>query len=172
MLEYGHGVSLRRIEEEDLGSLFSWRNDPSIFRYTRQNSPLHKSGHRDWYNWQAKDPKTSMFVVETSDSKAVGVVGLTSIDPVNRHAEFSCYIAPNSQKKGLGTKALKTLFDYGFKVLGLNLIWGETFDGNPAAKAFEKIGMTRHGTRPDFYFRDGKFINAHLYGVRREDWKT
>lgn len=170
MLEYGHGVTLRRIEEDDLGNLFTWRNDPNVFKYTRQNAPLHRSGHRDWFVWQSKDPKTSMFVVCTPDGKSAGVVGLTSIDHLNRHAEFSCYIAPNSQKKGLGKAALKTLFDYGFKVLGLNLIWGETFEGNPAVKTFEAVGMTKHGTRPDFYFRNGKFIDAHLFGILEKSW--
>jgi diamine N-acetyltransferase len=110
------------------------------------------------------------YLNNSSDASLVGVVGLTGVDLVNRRGEFSCYIDPDKQGMGFGTRALKVLFAYGFDVLGLNLIWGETFQDNPAAKVFEKLGMTKHGVRPDFYFREGKFIDAHLYGLRRSEW--
>lgn len=178
MLEYGQGVGLRRLEKRDLAKLFEWRNDKEIMKWTRQCAPLHWANHESWFENQSQDPKISMFAIlalwnkeNGNDYEMVGVVGLTDIDLVNRRAEFSCYIAPDSQKKGFGKMALKTLFNYGFTVLGLNQIWGETFEGNPASKTFEEVGMTKHGTRPDFYFRDGKFISADLYGIGASAWK-
>jgi hypothetical protein len=100
----------------------------------------------------------------------VGVCGLTSIDWVNRRAEFSLYIDPDRQKDGLGKAALQTLLHHGFMTLGLNCIWGETFDLNPAAKLFEGLGFIKEGSRRDFYYRDGRFIDAHLYSLLRRHW--
>lgn len=172
MLDYGHGVSLRRLRDEDVENTFKWRNDPRIYKWTRQNAPLHWGAHQAWFANQWADKSLSMFMVQDKELRGVGVVGLTDIDPVNRHAEFSCYIAPDEHGQGFGESSLKTLFDYGFKVLGLNMIWGETFDGNPAARLFEKIGMGITGKRPDFYFREGKFIDAHLYCIKGSEWHT
>jgi RimJ/RimL family protein N-acetyltransferase len=102
----------------------------------------------------------------------VGVCGLTSIDLINQRAEFSLYIGPEYQGLGYGKAALLTLITHGFRVLNLNCIWGETFNKNPAAEMFEELGFKKEGTRRDFYFRDGRFINAHLYSLLRSEWKS
>lgn len=100
----------------------------------------------------------------------VGVGGLTDIDHINSRAEFSLYIAPEHQQKGYGKIALKRLVEHGFNVLNLNSIWGECFDGNPAARMFESIGFKKTGTRPQFYYRDGRYINADIYTLLRAEY--
>lgn len=165
MINYGFGVTLRRIESADLSAMFKWRNDLRIWQWCRQSSPLHWDNHISWFDRQSKDDRLSMFMV-VKDSKAVGVCGLTDIDLINRRAEFSLYIDPDCQKKGLGQASLKTLFCHGFRDLGLNRIWGETYDGNPAIFLFiRKLGMDLEGTRKEFYYRDGRFIDSHLIGI-------
>lgn len=101
----------------------------------------------------------------------VGVCGLTSIDLHNRRAEFSLYIAPALHGQGFGRKGLELLLTHGFKNLGLNVIWGEVFDGNPAAKLFRRLGFVKEGTRREFYFRDGKFIDAHIVSLTAGEWE-
>lgn len=98
-----------------------------------------------------------------------GVCGLTSIDRVNQRAEFSLYIAPGDQGQGVGEKALKTLCKHGFNNLNLNSIWGESYVGNPAIHMFEKIGFKPEGKRRQHYFRDGKFIDAHIFSLLRSE---
>lgn len=108
---------------------------------------------------------------EIVSAEAVGICGLTSIDLVNRHAEFSLYIAPERQRLGYGAEALKTLCAHGFLGLGLKHIFGETFDQNPAAQMFESVGFVKEGTRRKFYYRQGQFIDAHLYSILDEDFR-
>lgn len=100
----------------------------------------------------------------------IGVCGLTSIDMEARKAEFSLYIGPEHQGKGYGSEALKLLLYHGFLNLGLNQIWGETFDKNPAAKMFEELGFKKDGTRRQFYMKSGKLIDCHLYSILRDEW--
>lgn len=101
----------------------------------------------------------------------VGVCGFTSIDMTNRRAEFSLYTAPQFQGRGFGTQALRCLLTHGFGNLGLHVVWGEVFDGNPALEKFLSVGFQKEGIRRDFYFRDGKFIDAHLISMRSDEWK-
>ena len=142
-----------------------------VYTWCRQFAPLHWDDHVSWAKKQVDDPKIEMFVLEDEvDNIAVGVCGLTDIDMVNRRAEFSLYIGPEHWHRGYAAAGLKALFSWGFNSLNLNRIWGESFDGNPAIKLFEKLGMEKEGTRRDFYFRNGRFIDAHLYSISAADF--
>lgn len=102
----------------------------------------------------------------------MGVCGFTGIDLVNRHAEFSLYIAPTFWGQGYGKKALQSLVSHGFNSYGFQVIWGESFAHNPATKMFVQLGFMHEGIRRNLYFREGKFIDAHLYSILREDWES
>lgn len=102
----------------------------------------------------------------------VGVCGFTGIDRVNQRAEFSLYVAPEFQGRGYGKDALYTLLRHGFEDMNFVRIWGETFDENPAFSMFKKLGMIWEGTQRKSYFRNGKFINSHMVGMLREEFKA
>jgi len=164
------------INEEDLPLLREYRNDWAIRRWCRQVGLISELKQIEWWSGLSEDDSKIMFSIKEeniNDGKIpVGVCGLTSIDLINKRAEFSLYIAPKHQKKGLARRALKMLFQFGFDELALNLIWGETFDGNHAAKLFERLGMIKEGTRRDFYFKEGKFIDCHLYSIKKDELKV
>jgi RimJ/RimL family protein N-acetyltransferase len=164
MIDFGLGVTLRTIEAENLPTLRAWRNDPKIWYWCRQYDAISIADQQAWFTKQSTDPTIRMYVVEAGN-EIRGVCGLTSVDHVNRRAEFSLYIAPSHQKLGYAEKALKTLCLHGFRNLNLNCVWGESFEGNPAMAMFEKLGFKKEGGRREFYFRDGRFIPAYLYSL-------
>lgn len=166
-------LELQPLDSTDIGLIRSWRNDGRIWRWCRQSDVISDAEQVRWFNSLA-DNKTiklyKLFVSTPDTSGPVGVAGFTSIDYFNSRAEFSLYIAPEMQGKGLGRRFLEILFTHGFTNLGLNLIYGEMFEGNPAAKTFESLGMTKEGTRRQFYWKDGKRTDAHLYSITRDEW--
>lgn len=168
MIDFGHGITLAPLDSGHLARIRLWRNDERIRTWCRQYDLISEQAHSEWFERQAKDPTIRMYAIY--DNGIVGVCGLTSIDQVNRRAEFSLYIDPGRHGNGLGERALKTLLHHGFYNLGLNCIWGETFEGNPAAKMFERLGMKEEGRRRDFYYRNGRFIDARLFSVLRADF--
>lgn len=163
-------MHLRPLDEDNLGHYFSWRNDPRIYKWCRQNEPISWEHHLAWFEKQGKDPTVKMYeIFHKTDSfdGLSGVCGLTSVDFVNRSAEFSLYVCPNLWGQGYGRQALMLLCKKGFNTFGLNHIFGESFEGNPAIKMFESLGFKKEGTRRQFYFRDGKYIDAHIYSLLR-----
>lgn len=172
MIDFGYGIQLTTVDESHLNDMRDARNDYSTWKWCRQPSLILEQQHKQWFDWQAKDSNTAMYSIRHELVNFVGVCGLTGVDWVNRRAEFSLYIAPFYRGKGKASAALKTLFSHGFNDLNLNLIWGETFDGNPAYDLFLKLGMKHEGTRRDFYFKDGKYIDAHLISLRRDEWTS
>lgn len=166
-------VELAPLDSTDVGLLRSWRNNYQIWRWSRQNDLISDAEQVRWFNRQSEDPSVKMYKIVADTEKAkgpVGSCGLSSIDVYNRRAEFSIYIAPQSQRLGLGKAALSCLLHHAFKNLGLNVVWGECFDGNPAIKMFESLGFSKDGTLRQFYFKDGKFIDAHLISITAGDF--
>jgi RimJ/RimL family protein N-acetyltransferase len=170
MITYGLGVYFDTLERNDLELLRAWRNDYSIRKWTRQNDLISEVSQAAWYEFQAKDSRTKMYAIFDNKTHTIGVCGLTNLDLLNRNAEFSLYIAPAFQRQGYGKKALKTLLSHGFNTYGLEVIWGESFEHNPAAQMFVNVGLRHEGVRRSFYFRDGKFIDAHTYSILRDEW--
>lgn len=162
-------LALREPTDSDKELAFSWRNDQRIYQWCRQHEPITKEHHNNYWSRAEHDPSIKMFAV-TLDGEAIGMCGLTSIDLINHRAEFSLYIEPEAQKRGHGRAALDALCHYGFCVFGLNLIWGEVFDGNPAMNMFEDAGFRREGTRRQFYRRNGKYIDAHLISLLKSEF--
>ncbi len=143
-----------------------WRNDPRIYKWCRQNEPISIAHHLEYLERSAKDPHSRMYGV-AADGFLVGVCGLTSIDWINRRAEVSLYIDPEKHRQGLGTMAAKALMAKAFMVHNLNSIWGEAFDGSPAIGLFEKLGFKQDGLRREFYFREGKYVDAVIFSKLR-----
>ena len=146
-----------------------WRNRNEVRSWCRQHTLLSRDEHKRWLDGLVNDKTVKMYGI-LSDGVEVGVCGFTSIDLINRNAEFSLYIAPQLQRQGFGAAALNVLINHGFLAFGFNRIWGETFEGNPAVKTFTKVGMVKEGTLRQSYFKQGKFINSHIYSILAQDF--
>jgi ribosomal-protein-serine acetyltransferase len=169
MIDFNFGVGLLALDSHYATAARRWRNEPEIMNWCRQSDVISDKAQERWFLNQEQDPSVKMYAIEADCF--VGVCGFTSIDRISRRAEFSLYIAPEHQRRGLARKALKTLFTHGFINQNLNLIWGESFDQNPAISLFLELGMKQEGTRRDFYFKNGKFIDAHLFSMLYDEWR-
>ena len=159
----------------DIDQHRSDRNHPDIMKWCRQYTLISKANQNGWYDRIQTDSSICMFSIRkgmrTIYDDQIGVCGLTSIDRHNRGAEFSIYITPDHQKTGYGNSALTALIDHGFNDFGLNRIWGEVFEGNPALNRFILLGFSPYGVARQAYFRDGQFINATLIECLAQDWR-
>lgn len=173
MIDYDKGVVLLPLQNKHVDFYRKCRNKPEIRGWCRQVGLISEQDQEKWFKAQNDDKTIQMFEVWCDpmiDGKPSGVCGLTSIDMHVRKAEFSLWIDPDKQRRGIAKKALHTLFNYGFDELGLNIIWGETFSENPARHLFKKIGMHVEGTRRDFYYKNGKHIDAILFSAKAHEW--
>ena len=174
MIDFGIDIYLGPLDSIDPDLLRLWRNDYRVWRYCRQHDLLAREAHLKWLDVHCDtNEQNKMYsIIDPKSRMGLGVCGLTNIDSHNRTGEFSLYINPNLHGKGHGKKALMTLISHGFMNLGLSTIWGETYDFNPARYLFGKVGMILEGTRRNFYFREGRSINAHLYSILKEEWEV
>lgn len=149
---------------------FEWRNDSSLNHWTRQNGLISRAHHEAWLKNIEEDPSIEMFGIWADSDLFVGVAGLTSISLIHGTAEFSLYIASDYKRNGYGKAALKELLKYGFHHRRLNIIWGETFVGNPALKMFLNLGMKEEGRLRQRYFKNGKYVDSIMVSLTREEF--
>ncbi len=162
-------IKLGPILNEYSAQLFTWRNDESIFKWCRQVDLLTEAGHEKWMQNHQLDKSIKMYSIMNEDNRLIGVCGFTDIDLVNQRAEFSLYIGPEFQRKGYAKEALNLLLEHGFNHYPFATICGETFVENPAYNMFLKMGFKHEGTRRNFYFKNGKHIDAHLVSITKKE---
>lgn len=163
-------MSLRlcQIEQEDLPQLRDWRNSPEIRLYTREYRLLNMENQQDWFEWVSKDRSTEMFGI-MADKWLVGVCGLTNINWVNRTAEISIYVGnPSYQGVGIGFEVLELLKQKAFEEFNLNKLWAEVYSSNTASlELFKKAGYKVEGILKKHVFKQGDYIDSHLFGLWR-----
>ncbi len=105
------------------------------------------------------------------ENQWVGSIGL-DLDMANRKGMIGYWISEEFAGKGLTTRAVRTMIDYGFKVLGLNRIVIRCAPDNKRSRAIpEKLGFTNEGT-----LRDAEWVNDHFvdhvgYSILAREWK-
>lgn len=154
----------------------------------------NEAGQSEWNAWQGRDKSVHMLGIINDTLDNVGTCGLTSIDMEARRAEFSLFIAPEFQGKGLGKTAMRDLLEYGYLTMNLRLIYGETFvypqdariflekneqkfieteEGlvNPAWAMFQDFGFVREGLLRRYYVKFGYYVDAIRFSMEKDRWK-
>lgn len=163
----GKYVSLRALEEEDLGNLKKWRNDKANRIHTREYRLLNMINQIDWFESLHREnpPKIIMFGVTNKSGKLIGVCGLTYIDWKNRHAEISIILSlVNWQKTKEAKDTINLLMNYGFSELNMHRLWVEIFATIPQnVKLFEEMKFMKEGTLRDKLWRGDKWNSSFIY---------
>ena len=171
MLE-GKYVKLRALEKSDLTKLRDWRNSKHIRKTVREFRILNLLNQKQWFEkiYTENPPSSIMFGIVTN-SKLVGVCGLTYIDWKNKHAELSCYFQKTKwQKSKESIETIKLLLDYGFNELNLHRIWAEVYEISiENKKLLEKLGFVLEGTLRDKLWRDGRWWDSYVYSIINPD---
>jgi len=164
-------VSLNPLQEVHKNNYRIWRNNHDIYRWCRQYRKISEHEHNEWWEKLKTDKTINMFeIAHIEKNIVIGVGGLTSIDLRNRNAEFSLYIIKEWRGKGLAMEALLALIEYGFYTLGLWQIWGEVIEGNPALSLFVRLGFKVTGVRKQFYYKDGRYLDAHYISLNANEF--
>lgn len=169
MIEHG-SIQLRALEKDDLPHLKEWRNRKDFRDNFREYRELSMDHQESWYTTvKDKNSPHQMFaVIEKKTGKLIGAAGLCYIHNVYRNADLSFYIG----KDGLyaddlyGKDTVFALLTYGFKHLGLKRIWCELYETDSMKqKLLGGMGFTKEGTLRCNTFKNGKFLNGHIFAI-------
>lgn len=173
MIDYGYGVKLDTIDKV-ADDARGWRNEPEIYDWCRQVGLIDEKHHEGWLNSVMGSQRDQMFSI-VAGKNYVGVCGLTSISFIHRTAELSYYCAVSHQQevgRDFGKSVLKTLCAYAFNGLGMNRVWGDSFEGNIVALSnLSDLGFKRDGILRQSYYKNGKYINSVVQSLLRSEYE-
>ena len=164
-------IKLRDLQDDDSARLFAWRRDAEVDRWMRGLPPSDPDAHQAWFDAFRADETRAGWIV-TIDGAPCGWAALTNITAKNRRAEWGWYIGdPRARGRGAGRAAQALGLDRAFGDLGLEKVWSEVLAENEIAlKAQAGAGFRREGYLRRHVWKDGRFHDAVLLGVLRDEW--
>lgn len=115
----------------------------------------------------ASDPVT-VFAI-TADDRVIGGIGLHPQQDVQRlNAELGYWLAEAYWGKGIMTRAVAQMIEFGFKNLNINRIFARPYGSNPASqRVLEKAGFRLEGRFEKTLIKNGVLEDELIYAVRR-----
>ena len=165
---------LRPFTMEDVPGVVEFAGSEETYRgtlcmprpYTEEDAVKWISSHNSqFFNG------TGMESAITFNRQFMGVVGL-SINKEHNRAEIGYWLGKPYWGKGYTTEAVRAIVRYAFEELELNRITSRHFPHNPASgKVLEKAGFTKEGFLRSEYLKDGKYLDAVVFGYLRQDFR-
>ena len=168
-------VFLTPLKNSDTDALYEWQNSAKIRDLTMGfRFPVQTSTVENWIK-KVEDQNSKSLVVYGIRVKTVliGLVSLHHIDQYQRKSLLGIYIGNNEQqRKGVGFIATTLILDFAFNGLDFRKVGLEVVERNQnAISLYEKVGFVKEGTKREEYFVDGKYLDTHVYGILKNDFK-
>lgn len=119
------------------------------------------------FNWAIKDREGD---ITGHPGRAVGMIGTRPVGPPGR-GDVGYWLGRPYWGNGIMTEALTMVLDLCFTDLDLIKVEAEVFTANArSARVLERLGMTLEGTIRSAHRKRGNWVDAHVYGLLREEW--
>ncbi|MEV4097130.1 GNAT family N-acetyltransferase [Streptosporangium saharense] len=165
-------VSLRPVVEDDLETLERFTNEPEavgVFNWLGWSDP-HRWRRRWAENGFFDDEGGRLLVVHGAER-----LGFVSWRRVMTARTSHCWnlgiaLLPEARGRGFGTRAQRLLVEYLFAHTQMVRVEAVTEATNIAEqRALEKAGFTREGALRGYAFRNGRWRDAVIYSVLRDE---
>jgi RimJ/RimL family protein N-acetyltransferase len=169
----GNRLYLRPVRREDLPLLLKWTNDPDLRgMYLRRHFPVDEIEAGEWVAQLHKRTDSVSFIICLNDGRAIGIIGVHSIDWKNRLGETETVIGEKEfWSHGYATEAKMIILHYAFDTLNLRKMHGAIYGFNKGSQAYnKKCGYQVEGVQRQHVFRNGEYHDRILVAVFREDW--
>lgn len=165
-------VRLRPFHRDDIPLKVAWINDPGVHEYLHYEIPLSEDRSRAWWESARRDPSRRDMVIETTDGRPIGLVGLLGIDLQHRLAEIYLAIGEKAHwGQGIGSAATHLLFAWGFDTFDLHKLYATVRAENETMKKLlSKQGMQMEGTMREEKLIAGRRVDIVRMAVLRRDF--
>ena len=138
------------------------------------NEGLMLEGVRDYYKTALKkfaDDGDEIGLNIVFKGKIVGNIGFHEINRRDKSGEIGYWLAESATGKGLVTKSVAKLLDYGFGEMKLNRISIKCAPENVKSRAIpERLGFTREGIEREGGWLHTRFVDHIVYSMLAKEW--
>ena len=164
-------VVLRPVEESDLEFLQELVQHKGV-RDTigRPPMPINKKEEEDYIEKVSSNDDAAYFLIEFNGERA-GTISIHCLETEYRKGEFGISMHPDYNNKGIGTKSVEMIVEYGFETQNLHKIRGGYLEDNKASKrVMEKAGLQEEGYERHFKYVDGEWKDVVWMSILEDEW--
>jgi len=169
-------IFLREVSVDDVNEkYYQWLNDPEINRFLETRFvPQSVSNIRTFVESKDGNSAEVFFAIcDKSTKEHIGNIKLGPINWVHRFADISLLVGDKKYwGKGVGSKAIGLVTEFGFKTLNLHKLRAGCYADNIGSiKAFEKNGFSQEGCLKNQWYSNGNYMDQIWLGLLIEDYK-
>ena len=162
---------LRPWKITDLTSLVHYANNYKIARNLTDKFPYPYTEEKGrWFIEFARSNEPNHIMAIDVGGEAVGGIGIHPQEDIEcKNAEMGYWIGEPFWGKGIMTKAIIQMVDYGFDNFEIERIYARPFGTNIGSqKALEKAGFVLEARFEKTLYKFGEFEDELIYAVRRK----
>lgn len=156
-------LSPKGVSDEEIEKFTEWMNDLQVTDYTGRTGQITTLiGEKEHLENSVKSTENRNFnIIELSENKLIGTLGLEHINWIKRSAILGIFIGEEEfRSNGYGTEAIRLVLEYGFKYLNLHSIRLDLLAINERAhKCYLKCGFKDAGRSREEIFLNGKYYD-------------
>jgi RimJ/RimL family protein N-acetyltransferase len=148
-------------------------HDPDVRRFTYVPSdppPGFAASWRGRYDDAWRDGSRAGFAIEALDGEFLGFAAFVRLEPEARQGEVGYIVAPAARGRGVATRMLRLLAEWGFGTLGLERIeLSIDVEKADSERVAERAGYTREGVLRSITFKEGLRADVAVWSLLRSD---
>ena len=159
-------ITLRKLSGKDKQDLALLANNKKVWDNLRDNIPYpYKESDAEYFIDMVKDQNPAMTFAVDYKEQFCGIISLVKQTDVYRlTAEIGYWLGEPFWNKGIATKAVTLITEYGFNELNLIRIYTGIFEYNKSSmRVLEKCGYKEEGIFEKSIIKNGKIWNEHRY---------
>ena len=162
---------LRKWDEADLDSLVKYANNSNVAKWLTNGFPnpyTHEDG-KAYLSMIANDNPTKVFAIE-ANGEAVGSIGIfPQTDIHEKSAEIGYWLAEEYWGKGIITRAIQEIVEYGFRTFDIVRIFARPFSTNlKSQRVLEKTGFLLEARLKKALFKNEEFMDELIYAKLKD----
>ncbi len=161
---------LRPFKESDAESLRHYANNKNISDNLTNGFPYpYTKEHAKSFIEMASNHDPIQIMAITIDETVVGGIGLHKQEDVYaKNMELGYWLGEPFWGKGIMTQAIGLMVGYGFETFDIVRIFGRPYGYNEGSKrVLEKAGFQQEAFIKGTFFKNGKFFDEFIYGIRK-----
>ena len=168
-------IKIRKWDLSDIENLFRYANNKKISDNLEDAFPFpySKEFGLDFIKRVTNEPPTKIFAI-TFENEAIGSIGIfPDQDIYRKNAAIAYWVAEPYWGKGVVTSAIEQILTYGFDKLNVTRIYAKPFGTNIGSQlVLEKAGFELEATISNAVFKNSKYLDEKIYGIRKNTHNT
>jgi len=162
--------TLRKWSETDIISLVKYANNYNIARFLTDQFPYPytEEDGKIFLSSFSEGTNTGIFAIDVN-GEAVGSIGIfPKSDIHSKNAEIGYWLAEEYWGKGIMSRAITWIVEYGFRTFDITRIFAGPFGTNiQSQRVLEKAGFKLEARFEKALFKNGEFIDELIYAIRK-----